>query len=588
MSRLIEPRGGKLVDLMVHEDEARELKARAVEFKNVFLSSAEEFDLELLLTGAYSPLQGFMTREDYEGVLSEARLSSGFIWPIPITLGVGAELAKTIAPGEQVALRNQEGLMLAVLEVQDLWQPDKRREARDVFQSDDHRHPGVARLMEAKGSYYIGGRVRGISLPIHHDYKVLRRTPREMRNWFKKAGWKKVLAFQTRRPLHNAHKAATLKAAHELSANILLHPIVGPTSPGDIEYYARIRCYQALIKSYPPDTAVLNLLPMAMRMAGPREALLQAIINKNYGCTHFMVTPNHADPFTATSHPPYYPQYSALDFLKAHEDDIGIFSVPFEPMVYVEELGQYLREDECPRECTPKRLSATELRRRLEFGLEIPEWFSPREVVKELRRAYPPRSKQGFTIFFTGLSGAGKSTLARILYTRFLEMGQRPVTLLDGDIVRRHLSSELGYSREHRHMNVIRIGFVASEITKNRGIAICAPIAPYERSRRYNRELISKYGGYIEVYVATPLEVCMKRDRKGLYALALSGKKKGVTGIDDPYEPPMDPEVVIDTTDMDPEEAVQEILSYLKKTGYLGGPSIMYNIKNGLIRSNPW
>ncbi len=570
MSRLIEPHGGELKDLLVDDEEAKGLKESAVDLKSVYLTADEECDLELLLTGAYSPLEGFMTREQYEGVLSELRLPTGEVWPVPVTLGIDRELAERISPGEQLALRDQEGFMLAIMEVEDLWEPDKWVEAREVFQTDEEEHPGVLKLMDGKGQFYIGGPVKGVSLPVHYDYRMLRRTPREMRAWFNKAGWRKILAFQTRRPLHNAHKAVTLKAADEVGANILLHPIVGPTSPGDIEYYARIRCYQAILKSYPPDSAVLNLLPVAMRMAGPREALLQAIINKNYGCSHFMVTPNHADPFTATKRPPYYPRYSALEFVKKYEDEVGVVAVPFERMVYVEELGQYLPEKECPKECIPKRLSATELRRRLEFGLNIPEWFSPREVVEELRRAYPPRSKQGFTIFFTGLSGAGKSTLARILYTKFLEMGDRPVTLLDGDIVRRHLSSELGYSKEHRHINVIRIGFVASEITKNGGIAICAPIAPYERSRRYNRELISRYGGYIEVYVATPLEVCMERDRKGLYALALSGKKKGVTGIDDPYEPPLDPEVVIDTTDMDPEEAVQEIMAYLKKSGYLG------------------
>ncbi len=570
MPRLIEPHGGNLKDLLVDSQEAEELKKAALELKSIFLTPEEECDLELLLTGAYSPLEGFMTREEYEGVLNELRLPTGEIWPLPVTLGVDQELAKKLSPGEQVALRDQEGFMLAVMEVQDLWEPDKWIEAKEVFQTDEEEHPGVLKLMDGKGGFYIGGPIKGITLPIHYDYKMLRRTPKEMRAWFKKAGWRRVLAFQTRRPLHNAHKAMTMKAAAEVGANILLHPIVGPTSPGDIEYYARIRCYQAILKSYPPDSAVLNLLPVAMRMAGPREALLQAIINKNYGCTHFMVTPHHADPFTATKRPPYYPRYSALDFLKRYEDDVGVVALPFERMVYVEELGQYLPEKECPKGCIPKRLSATELRRRLEFDLNIPEWFAPREVVEELKRAYPPRSKQGFTIFFTGLSGAGKSTLARILYTKFLEMGDRPVTLLDGDIVRRHLSSELGYSKEHRHINVVRIGFVASEITKNGGIAICAPIAPYERSRRYNRELISRYGGYIEVYVATPLEVCMKRDRKGLYALALSGKKKGVTGIDDPYEPPLNPEVVIDTTDMDPDEAAQEILAYLKKSGYLG------------------
>ena len=571
MDHLIEPLGGELKELLVPPDEARRLKEASVEMASVDLDPTEVHDLELLLSGAFSPLTGFMTETDYRSVLEEMHLEDGTPWPLPITLSVGDELARRLKPGEEIALRDPEGFMLAVLTVEDVWRPDKREEARRVFQTDEEDHPGVARLYERR-PWYVGGPVRGLSLPVHYDFKMLRRTPKEVREIFRKLGWRKVLAFGTRRPLHNAHRAMTLRAAREVKANILLHPLVGPTSPGDIDYFARIRCYEAVARTYPPETVLLNLLPMAMRMAGPREALLQAIVNRNYGATHFMVSPHHADPYTAASRPPYYPKYSALELLSEFESEIGIRPVPFQKMVYVEERGEYLPEEECEPGVTIKRLSASELRRRLEFGLEIPEWFSPKEVVAELRRAYPPRSKKGFTIFFTGLSGSGKSTLARILYTKFLEMGDRPVTLLDGDIVRKHLSSELGFSAEHRHLNVIRIGFVASEITKNRGIAICAPIAPYERSRRYNRELISRYGGYIEVWCSTPLEVCMKRDRKGLYALALAGKKKGVTGIDDPYEPPNDPEIVIDTTDMSPEECAQEILSYLRMNGYIGRP----------------
>jgi len=571
VASLIEPHGGTLKNLLADPDEAKEIKGLSLELTSIYLSPQEQHDLELLLGGAYSPLEGFMTREEYEGTIKECRLPGGTIWPIPVTLGVEEGIAKTLSPGDRLALRDQEGFMLGILEVSDCWRPNKRREASCVFQTDEEDHPGVRELFREKGSYYVGGRVRGVSLPVHYDYKMFRRTPHEMRAWFKKVGWMRILAFQTRRPLHNAHRAMTLKAANDIGANILLHPIVGPTSPGDIEYFARIRCYQAILRTYPPESAQLNLLPYAMRMAGPREALLQAIVNKNYGCSHFMVTPHHADPFiTMNKRPPYYPRYAAFEFIKQFEGEIGVKAMAFKRMVYVEDLGQHVQEDECPDGVTTKRLSATELRRRLEFGLEIPEWFSPREVVKELRHAYPPRSRQGFTVFFTGLSGAGKSTLAKILYTKFQEMGDRPVTLLDGDIVRRCLSSELGYSKKHRHINVVRIGYVASEITKNGGIAICAPIAPYEHSRRYNRDLISRYGGYIEVYVATPLEVCMERDRKGLYAMALSGKKRGVTGIDDPYEPPRDPEVVIDTTDLEPEEAAQEILTYLKRNGYLG------------------
>ena len=571
MGRLIKPHGGRLRRLLASSNELQRLREEVHDLPSVSLTPRQLCDLELLLNGAFSPLGGFMNRSEYQSVLENVELPDGTIWPIPVTLDVPASVADNIKIGDKLVMRDQEGFALAILTVEDKWEPDLKVEARKVYQTDETEHPGVSYLFENTNPVYLGGKIKGISLPHHYDYKLYRRTPAEVRQFFKKMGWRKVVAFQTRRPLHNAHKAMTLRAANKVGANILLHPIVGQTSPGDIDYFARIRCYQAIVNTYPPETVLLNLLPFAMRMAGPREALLHAIINKNYGCNFIIITPNHADPFTATSRPAYYPRYSAIEFVRQFEEKCGIKAIPFERMLYVEEIGQFVPEDDCAEDVTPKMLSATELRRRLELGLEIPEWYSPTEVVKELRRAYPPRSKQGFTLFFTGLAGSGKSTLAKILYTKFLQMGDRPVTLLDGDIVRKHLSNELGFSAEHRHINIIRIGFVASEITKNRGIAICAPIAPYEKSRRYNRDLISRYGGYIEIYVATPLEVCMKRDPKGLYSKALSGKIKGVTGIDDPYEPPENPEIVIDTTDISPEEGAQEILSYLKKRGYLGG-----------------
>lgn len=571
MGSLIKPHGGKLRRLLASSTELEVLREEIHDLPSINLTPRQLCDLELLLNGAFSPLVGFMTRETYESVLDNVSLPDGTIWPLPITLDVPGKIASSLKKGDRLVLRDQEGFALAVLTIDDIWEPDVKAEARKIYQTDEPEHPGVAYLFENMNPYYVGGKVKGLSLPHHYDYKLYRRTPGEVRQFFKKMGWRKVVAFQTRRPLHNAHKEMTLRAANRVGANILLHPIVGQTSPGDIDYYARIRCYEAIVNTYPPETVLLNLLPFAMRMAGPREALLHAIINKNYGCSYIIITPNHADPFTATSRPAYYPRYSAIEYVRQFEEKCGIRAIAFERMVYVEEKGQYVPEDECSENDTPKMLSATELRRRLELGLEIPNWYSPPEVVTELRRAYPPRNKQGFTLFFTGLAGSGKSTLAKILYTKFLQMGDRPVTLLDGDIVRKHLSSELGYSAEHRHINVIRIGFVASEITKNRGIAICAPIAPYEKSRRYNRDLISRYGGYIEIYVATPLEVCMKRDPKGLYSKALSGKIKGVTGVDDPYEPPESPEIVIDTTNMSPEEGAQEILAYLKKHGYLGG-----------------
>jgi sulfate adenylyltransferase len=378
-----------------------------------------------------------------------------------------------------------------------------------------------------------------------------------------------MVGFQTRNPLHRAQFEMTVQAMREAKANLLLQPVIGYTKPGDIDYYTRCRCYQAAARHYPPNMMLLSLLPLAMRMAGPREALLHALIRKNYGCTHFIVGRDHAGPGLNGEGKPFYEPYAAQELLESYQDEIGIQIIPFEEMVYVPEKDQYFPRSRISDHEVVRTLSGTGLRNLLRAGLDIPEWFTFEEVIDELRRAYPPRHKQGFTVFLTGFSGSGKSTIARVLLSRFLEMGDRPVTLLDGDIVRRHLSSELGFSKEHRDLNVRRIGFVASEITKNRGIALCAPIAPYGFSRRQIREMIEHYGGFIEVHVSTPLVVCEQRDRKGIYAKARAGLIKGFTGVDDPYEIPENPEVVVNTTDMTPDEAAQEILLELQQQGYM-------------------
>jgi sulfate adenylyltransferase len=387
---------------------------------------------------------------------------------------------------------------------------------------------------------------------------------------FTQKGWKNIIGFHTEKPLHCAHKEMILQAARQSGASIFLQPVAGIPSPRDLEHFTMIRCYQAFVSKFPKNMIMLGLLPFASRKAGPKEALLQALIRKNYGCTHFMIAPDQADPFMHDSDGHlFYPPGQAQELVQEHEQEIGIKSVPLIPMVYVEDRAQYLPVSEITDEMSTKRISSAELRRRLEFDLDIPEWFSFPEVVHELKKTYPPRHRQGFTVFLTGLSGAGKSTLARVLYVKFMEMKDRPVTLLDGDIVRQHLSSELSFSKEDREINVRRIGFVASEITKNRGIAICAPIAPYEESRRINRDLISQYGGYIEIYMNTPLDICEQRDRKGIYAKAKQGLIKGFTGVDDPYIPPTSPDMVIDTSETTPAEAAQEVLLYLEEQGYI-------------------
>jgi len=568
-SSLVQPHGGRLVDLMASPERAGELLAESVQLPFVTLNDRQLCDLELLLTGGFSPLTGFMVRRDYESVLENLRLPDETLWPMPITLDVSEEFAGNLKEGDRVILRDKEGFALAVLTIADIWQPDLKAESEQVFGTTDFLHPGAFYLLDGSGPVYLGGTLEGIARPKHYDYQLLRHTPQQLRDLFARHGWERVVAFQTRNPMHRAHVELTLRAAAEAKANILLHPVAGLTKPGDVNHYTRVRCYEHVLPRFPIGTAMLSLLPLAMRLGGPREALWHAIIRKNFGCGYFIVGRDHAGPGSDSRGKPFYGPYDAQDLVREHQAELGITMIPFRNMVYVEERAEYMPEDEVPEGTRALQISGTELRRRLDKGLDLPEWFSYPEVVSELRRSQPPLSERGFTIFFTGLSGAGKSTLARGLVVKLLEDGRRPVTLLDGDIVRTHLSSELGFSREHRSTNVRRIGFVASEITKNRGIAICAPIAPYDGDRRFNRELISQYGGYLEVYVNTPLEVCEQRDAKGLYAKARQGLIKQVTGIDDPYEAPESPEIVVDSSTEDPEILAQEILLRIEQLGYL-------------------
>jgi sulfate adenylyltransferase len=566
---LIEPHGGQLIDLVVGATEAAALKQESVSLPSWDLTDRQICDLELLGTGGFSPLTGFLTKAEYDGVVDDMRLPSGALWPMPITLDVDAETAATLEPGASLALRDIEGVMLAVMRVTDVWEPDKEREALKVFGTASREHPGVAYLFETAGSHYVGGTIEVVELPHQYDFKTLRMSPAEVRARFAKRGWRKVVAFQTRNPMHRAHLELTVRAAKEVEANLLVHPVVGMTKPGDVDHYTRVRAYQAIMPRYPANTAELSLLPLAMRMAGPREAVWHAIIRKNHGCTHFIVGRDHAGPGSNAAGEPFYGPYEAQELLAAHEEEIGVAMVPFKLMVYLPDDDAYSPIDEVPEGAKSLSISGTELRDRLSEGREIPEWFTFPSVADELRKTHPPRSRQGFTIFMTGLSGSGKSTVANVLRVKLLEMGGRPVTLLDGDIVRTNLSSELGFSKEHRDLNILRIGFVASEITKNGGIALCAPIAPYDAVRKEVRDLIEPIGGFALVHIATPLEVCETRDRKGLYAKARAGIIKEFTGISDPYEEPADAEVVIDTTDISPESAAQRIILYLKSEGFI-------------------
>jgi sulfate adenylyltransferase len=570
-SHLIAPHGGELINLLLKPEYAAETKAESRDFPSWDLTPRQICDLEMLLNGGFSPLTGFMNKADYESVCSDMRLSSGLLWPMPITLDVTEAFAQTLHSGRtKVALRDAEGVMIAILHVEDIWQPDRQAEGKAVFNSTSVAHPGVAYLVNRSNPWYVGGRLEGLQLPSHYDFKTLRQTPAELRANFANQGWRRVVAFQTRNPMHRAHVELTFRAAKQIEASLLIHPVVGMTKPGDVDYFTRVRCYQHLVGKYPAGTAKLALVPFAMRMGGPREAIWHALIRKNYGCTHLIVGRDHAGPGKDTDGKPFYGPYEAQELFAKHEEEIGVAQVPFQMMVYLEDKDKYFPANEVPKDARVLDLSGTELRSRLNEGRDIPAWFTYPEVATELRRSFPPRHKQGLTIFFSGLSGSGKSTIANVLMTKFLEVGGRPVTMLDGDLVRKHLSSELGFSKEHRDINIRRIGYVASEITKNGGIAICAPIAPYDLTRKDVRALIEPLGGFILVHLSTSVDVCETRDRKGLYAKARAGILKEFTGISDPYEEPTDAELHINTAELSPEEAAQEIVLHLEREGFIG------------------
>jgi sulfate adenylyltransferase len=559
-------------ELFLSWENAENAKFEAAELISHDMTQRQICDLELLMNGAFNPLSGFLGEADYTSVVETMRLADGRLWPMPITLDVSKEFAKKIELGQKIALRDQEGVILATMKITDIWTPDKAREAEMVFGADDIAHPSVNYLHNTAGAIYVGGPVTGLQSPVHYDFRARRDTPNELRAFFRKMSWSKVVAFQTRNPLHRAHQELTFRAARESQANLLIHPVVGMTKPGDVDHFTRVRCYEAVLDKYPAATTTMSLLNLAMRMAGPREAVWHGLIRKNHGVTHFIVGRDHAGPGKNSKGEDFYGPYDAQDLFREHQNEMGIEMVPFKHMVYVQERAQYEPNDEIAdrNNVTILNISGTELRRRLAEGLDIPDWFSFPEVVKELRRTRPPRSNQGFTVFFTGLSGSGKSTIANAIMVKLMELGGLPVTLLDGDVVRKHLSSELGFSKEHRDVNIKRIGYVASEITKNGGIAICAPIAPYTATRRAVREMVESYGAFVEVHIATSLEECERRDRKGLYKLAREGKIKEFTGISDPYEIPVAAELVLQTEAKDVDTCAQSVLLRLENMGLIG------------------
>lgn len=571
MNSLIKPYQGELRNLLVSHDESEVLKNTSGSYPAVTLTQRQACDLELIMNGALSPLTGFMNKNEYDSVLSKTCLPNGAAWSLPYCLDIDEVQADKIKPGSSIALRDTEGFMPAVMIVESIWKPDKNKEAEVIYGTTDKSHPGVKYLFNSVKNVYLGGVIKGIQQPFHYDFETLRNTPLSLRKYFKKIGWKNIVAFHTSKPMHRVHHEITMRAAKAFNANILIHPVVGMSKPGDMHYYARVHCYQAILDYYPKNIAALSLLPLAMRMAGPREALMNAIVRQNYGCSHYIVGTEHAAPPGIRDNGlRFYPSGASQEYVSKYQDTLDIKIITTDELCYARNSNCYITVAEADNnKSTCEKFPNDKILDSIYRNIHIPDWVTYPEVLNEMRKVCSPRHEQGFTLFFTGLSGSGKSTLAKIMYAKFIEAGERPVTLLDGDIVRHNLSNELGFSKSDRDINVKRIGFVASEIVKNKGIAICAPIAPYDLTRKAVRETIEQYGAFIEIYVATPLEVCEQRDRKGLYAKARKGLIPEFTGISDPYEVPDDPELNFDTSNLSPMAAAQEILLYLIREGYI-------------------
>jgi len=515
-----------------------------------------------------------MNEKDYNGVVEENRLADGNLFSMPICLDLAQEEIKQLGinPGARVTLRDsRDDRNLGIMTVEDVYKPNKATEAEKVF-GGDPEHPAVKYLMNTAGEYYVGGKIEAIDRLMHYDYVGLRYTPAELRLHFDKLGWSKVVAFQTRNPMHRAHRELTVRAARARQANVLIHPVVGMTKPGDIDHFTRVRVYQALLPRYPNGMAVLGLLPLAMRMGGPREAIWHAIIRKNHGATHFIVGRDHAGPGKNSKGEEFYGPYDAQYAVEKYRAELGIEVVPFQQMTYLPDTDEYKPKDEVAKDVRTLDISGTELRRRLRTGGDIPEWFSYPEVVRVLRESHPARNKQGFTVFLTGYTNSGKDAIARALnVTLNQQQGGRSVSLLLGETVRSELSSELGFTRDDRDKNIQRIGFVASELTRAGAAVIAAPIAPFEHSRRAARDVVEKFGSFYLIHVATPLEHCERTDRRGLYAKARAGEIKGFTGVDDPYEAPKGKEadLVVDLSKESVRTAVHQIVLLLESDGLL-------------------
>ncbi len=568
-ANLITPYGGKLVDLVVKGAERDELITRAGQLPSIKITMRNLCDLELIATGGFSPLTTFMGKADYERVLREMRLADGTLFPLPITLTADPKELPTV--GEELALRSANFDLIAVMRLDEVYHWDAETEAALAYGSTDTKHPMVSE-MGRWNKVCISGPMKVVNLPKYYDFVDLRLTPAQVRERLEKMGNDNVVAFQTRNPLHRIHEELTKRAAAQVNGSLIVHPVVGMTKPGDVDHYTRVRTYKALVDNhYDKNSTMLSLLPLAMRMAGPKEALLHAIIRRNHGANHFIVGRDHAGPGNDSTGKPFYGPYDAQELMKQYEHELGVKMVPFEMLVYLPDEDRYVEEKDVPKGAKVANISGTQVRDDyLAKGRLLPEWFTRPETAEILREMYPPRHKQGFGIWFTGLSGSGKSATTQVLTTLLLERG-RETAILDGDVVRTHLSKGLGFSKEDRDTNILRIGFVAGEIVHAGGIVICAAISPYRATREEARKMVGE--NFIEVYMDTPVEVCEQRDVKGLYAKArqamADGKPMGFTGVDDPYEPPIKPEISLKGYDSTPEDNARIIIKYLEEQGFL-------------------
>ncbi len=568
-AKLIPPYGGKLVDLVLTGKEREEQLARAAKLPSIKISMRALCDLELLATGGFSPLTTFMGKADYERVLHEMRLADGTLWPLPITLTADPKELPTV--GEDLVLRNANNDTIAIITLDEVYHWDAATEAALAYGSTDSKHPMVSE-MTRWNKVCISGPLKVLNLPRYHDFTDLRQTPAQVRAMLEEMGHDNVVAFQTRNPLHRIHEELTKRAAAAVKGSLIVHPVVGMTKPGDVDHYTRVRTYKALVDNYyDKQSTMLSLLPLAMRMAGPKEALLHAIIRRNHGANHFIVGRDHAGPGNDSTGKPFYGPYDAQEVMKKYEAELSVKMVPFEMLVYLPDEDRYVEEKDVPKGAKTLNISGTQVRDDyLAKGKLLPEWFTRPETAEILRQMYPPRHKQGFCLWFTGLSGSGKSATTQVLTELMLQYG-REATVLDGDVVRTHLSKGLGFSKEDRDTNILRIGFVAGEIARHGGGVICAAISPYRSAREEARKFVGE--NFIMVYMDTPVEVCEERDVKGLYAKARQamqdGKPMGFTGVDDPYEPPIEPEINLKGYGATPEENAHIVLEYLVKQGYL-------------------